>query len=113
MPDSQVARFENELINYPWDQVFEGASVNEKVEHFHGFLRSQLYWVFPEKTSKLSNLDRKWMSPSLKQLHRQMQREFCRHRKSEKYKKLKSKFKKMKRKAVKSFYSDYVLELKH
>ena len=53
------------------------------------------------------------MSPSLKQLHRQMQREFFRHRKSDKYKKLKSKFKKMKRRAVKSFYSDFVLELKH
>ena len=52
------------------------------------------------------------MSPDLKQLHRRMQREFHRHRKSEKYKKLKSKFKKMKRKAVKTFYSDFVSELK-
>ena len=42
MPDSQVARFENELINYPWALVFEGASVNEKVDHFHGFLKTQL-----------------------------------------------------------------------
>ena len=52
------------------------------------------------------------MSPALKQLHRQMQREFYRHRKSEKYKKLKTKYKKIKRKAVKSFYSDFVSDLK-
>ena len=52
------------------------------------------------------------MSPSLKQLHRKMQRELHINRKSNKYKKLKSKFKKMKRKAVKTFYSDFVNELK-
>ena len=41
-----------------------------------------------------------------------MQREFYWHRKSEKYKKLKTKYKKIKRKAVKSFYSDFVSDLK-
>jgi hypothetical protein len=48
----------------------------------------------------------------LKQLHRKMQREFFNHRKSTKYKRLKSKFKKMKRKAIKTFYSDFVCQLK-
>ena len=52
------------------------------------------------------------MSPSLKQLHRKMQRELHHNRKSNKYKKLKSKFKRMKRKAVKTFYSEFVNELK-
>ena len=112
IPESKIANYEQDLINYPWDQVFEGKSVDEKVRHFHTYLRSQLDRYFPEKTTKISNLDKKWMSPVLKQLHRQMQREFYRHRKSEKYKKLKNKFKKMKRKAVKSFYSDFVSELK-
>ena len=112
MPESQIAKYEKDLINYPWEQVFENKSVNEKAELFHSFLRTQLDHYFPEKVSKLSNLDRKWMSPDLKQLHRRMQREFHRHRKSEKYEKLKSKFKKMKRNAVKAFHSDFVLELK-
>ena len=52
------------------------------------------------------------MSPHLKQLHRKMQRELHLNRKSKRYKKLKSKFKKLKRKAVKTFYSDFVNELK-
>ena len=112
MPESQIIKFENELINYPWDAVFEGKNVDEKVERFHNFLRSQLDKYFPEKISKISNLDKKWMSPTLKQLHRQMQREFYVRRKSNKYKKLKSKFKKMKRNAIKSFYADFVSELK-
>ena len=52
------------------------------------------------------------MSPSLKQLHRRMQRAFHRKRGGEKYRKLKSKFKKMKKNAIRSFYSDFVSELK-
>ena len=112
IPESQISRFENELARYPWDQVFEGKNVNDKVSHFHRFLRTQLDKYFPEKVSKMTNLDKKWMTPALKQLHRVMQREFFRHRKSEKYKKLKCKFKKMKRKAVKNFYSDFVNNLK-
>ena len=52
------------------------------------------------------------MNPPLKQLHRRMQREFVKNRQSPKYKKLKLKFKKTKRKAIKTFYSDFVTELK-
>ena len=60
----------------------------------------------------MTNLDRDWMSPELKNLHRAMQREFYKRRKSVKYKELKSKFKKLKRKTVKNFYSNFVSDLK-
>ena len=72
-----------------------------KFEHF-----------FPEKITKFSTLDKQWMSPELKQLHRLMQREFYRHGKSEKHRKLRSKFKKLKKGNLKSFYSDFVTNLK-
>ena len=52
------------------------------------------------------------MNPSLKLLHRQVQREFFKNRQSKKWRKLKSKFKRKKRKAVKAFYSKFVHELK-
>ena len=61
---------------------------------------------------KISFLDKKWFNPRLKLLHRKVQREFVRKRKSAKWKKLKKQFKKEKRKAVKSFYSNFVSELK-
>ena len=60
----------------------------------------------------MSSLDKKWMTPQLKQIHRSMSREYCKHRRSEKYKKLKSKYKRLKRKSVQSFYSDFVQHLK-
>ena len=87
-------------------------TLNEKVNSFHNFLRSNLETLFPEKRTKMSNLDRDWMSPELKQLHRAMQREFYNKRGSIKHKKLKAKFKKLKRKNVKNFYSNFVSDLK-
>ena len=52
------------------------------------------------------------MNPHLKQIHRAMKREFFKNRKSQKYKQLKSKFKKMKRKNLKTVYKDFVSNLK-
>ena len=112
LPESQISKFEDDLRKYPWDEAFRNKSVNEQVDLFHNFLRGNLEKYFPEKTSQMSTLDRKWMTPHLKQISRAMKREFYKHRKSAKYKKMKSKFKKLKRKSLKSFYSDFVSNLK-
>ena len=52
------------------------------------------------------------MTPQLKNLNRKIKREFYKNRKSNKWKKLKGKFKYLKRKRVKDFYSEFVKELK-
>ena len=103
LPESQIFRFEQELAKYPWEQVFLNKPVDEQFELFHDWLQTNLNKFFPEKVSKISTLDQKWMTPHLKQVHRTMQREFCKHRKSQKYKKLKANFKRLKRKSVKTF----------
>jgi hypothetical protein len=51
----------------------------------------------------VSKLDKKWMNPELKNLHRRMKREFYRNQKSPKWRKLKIEFNRKKRKAVKVF----------
>ena len=112
LPESNIQKYENELARHPWEEIFEGKSVNQKVELFHDFIRGNLDKYFPEKCTKLSNFDKKWMSPELKQLHRSMQREFFKHRKSLKYKEIKSKYKKLKKKSIRSFYTNFVSELK-
>ena len=95
-----------------WDEVLQVDDINLKVENFHSTLKTKLDYFFPVKTVKVSTLDKKWMNPNLKALHRQVQREFFKNRKREKWKKLKSKFKRSKRKAVKSFYSNFISDLK-
>ena len=50
--------------------------------------------------------------PQLKNLNRRTKREFYKNRKSAKWKRLKQKFKRLKRQTVKNFYSKFVTELK-
>ena len=86
--------------------------IDTKVNNFHKTLRTKLDEYFPEKIVMVSYLDKKWMTPQLKNLNRRIKREFHKHRKSPKWKKLKRKFKSQKRKSVKNFYSNFVNELK-
>ena len=112
LPESKFSNFEHSLMSYPWEEAFTNKNVDEKVYIFHECLRSNLDRHFPEKTTKMSCLDKDWMSSQLKKLRRAMQREYYKKRKSRKYKKLKSKFKKLKRNTVKTFYSSFVNDLK-
>ena len=60
----------------------------------------------------ITTLDNRFMSPELKQLQRKVQREFYKHRKSEKWRRLKRKFKTLKKKTLRKFYSNFASELK-
>ena len=112
LPDSDVFKFENDIIHKDWSDILSCQNIDEKVTRFHSFLRSTLDKHFPEKSIKISSLDKKWMGPKLKQLHRAMQKEYFRNRRSNKWRKFKVRFKREKRKAIKSFYSVFVDELK-
>ena len=112
LPQSGIDQFGKEMTSHDWKEVLEVKDIDLKVKNFHATLRNQLDKFFPEKTVKISNLDKKWMNPSLKMLHRQVQREFFKNRQSKKWRKLRAKFRKQKRKAVKAFYSNFVNDLK-
>lgn len=112
LPTSNFAKFEAALQSHSWVEVIETEDVDPKVQNFHGFIRKILDESFPEKTIKVSNLDKKWMTPELKQLHKRVQREFFKSRQSAKWKKLKKSFKKLKKKSVRSFHTKFVNEMK-
>jgi hypothetical protein len=42
LPESQILKFENDLINSDWRTVFNCQNVDEKVFNFHNFLTSTL-----------------------------------------------------------------------
>ena len=86
--------------------------IDKKVSLFHKYLRDLLDKLFPEKIITISNLDKPWMTPQLKQLLRQAQRERVKHGKGWNFKKLWSKFRRLKRKRIKNFNADFVSELK-
>ena len=111
LPDSGYISFGKDIIKHPWDEVLLTKDINSKVGNFHGTLSAKLYKHFPAKTVKISGLDKKWFNPSLKSLHRKVQREYYKHRQSSKWRKLRRKFKKAKRKSIKSFHSKFVTDL--
>ena len=112
LPQSQIDRFCSEFTQHKWLDVILAKDPNEKVEIFHKYLRTMLDKYFPEKTINVTNLDKEWLSPTLKLLLRQAQREMVRNGKSNKYRKLRNQFRRNKRKAIKSFYKHFVEELK-
>ena len=72
-------------------------------------MRYLLDKYFPEKTVFISNLDKQWMTPELKQLLRQAQRERVKSGNGSKFKKLWRKFRRIKRKRIKS-YNEKIVE---
>jgi hypothetical protein len=76
LPESGIRDFGKEMTSHNWREVFSEKNIDCKVNNFHSTLRSQLDKHFPEQTVKISTLDKKWMDPILKVLHRQVQREF-------------------------------------
>ena len=113
LPDSQIEKFGKFMTKHKWLEVFSAQDVNSKVANFHKTLMTNLDLYFPQKTIKVSSLDKKFMNPELKSLQRRVQREFYKRRKSAKWKKLKRKFKILKKKTIRKFYSNFVSELRH
>ena len=112
LPQSQIQQFGDEIVHYNWENVLNISNANEKVGNFHSYIRSLLDTHFPEKNVKISDLDKPWMSPELKRIHRRMQREYIKNRKSPKWKILKKKFKTRKKKAVRTFHTDFINDIK-
>ena len=82
IPQSQVIKFEKDLANHPWEEISSNQTPDKQTEIFHDFFMEKLDFYFPEKSVKISSLDKKWFTPNLKQLHRKMQRAFHRNRSS-------------------------------
>ena len=101
----------NLIGRYSWDEVFSASNANAKVGNFHDIILGFLETFFPKKRIKISEFDKKWFNQELKMLHRQRQREYFRNGKSQKWRKLKTKFQRAKRKNVRKFYDNLSCEL--
>ena len=112
LPDEGVNLFSHFMSTHTWDEVLGEENIDQKVSNFHNTLTTKLEEFCPQKTIKISYLDKKWMTPQLKNLNRKVKREFFKNRKSLKWQKLKKKFKKLKRKTIQTFYANFVTDLK-
>ena len=72
LPDSQIEKFGKFMTKHNWLEVFSAQDVNSKVANFHNTLMTNLDLYFPQKTIKVSSLDKKFMNPELKSLQRRV-----------------------------------------
>ena len=112
MPESKIQLFCAELTQYKWEDVMNEENANKKTEHYHKYIRQLLDKYFPEETVIVSNLDKYWMTPQLKQLLREVQRARLKSGKGGKFKQLWAKFRRIKRVEIKGFYTRFVKDLK-
>ena len=112
LPASKVASFMKDMGTHIWPEVFTCEDPHKKAESFHTTLMHMVNKHMPEKTVNITSLDKNWFSPAIKIKHCEMQKEFFRHGKSNKWRKLRSVFRKAKKKAIKNFYSEFVRDLK-
>ena len=94
LPQSKVNEFCFEFTRHKWEEVLATEDTNEKVDNFHTYIRGMVDKHFPEKEVVISNLDKEWMTPSLKVLLRRVQKELYRNGKTAKFKSLKRSFRK-------------------
>ena len=81
--------------------MIECEDPNDKAANFHNTVMWFRDKYFPEKSARMTTLDKEWMHPDLKNLYVEMTKEYFKNRKSEKWKKLYVRFRRSKRKAVK------------
>ena len=75
-----------------WNEVYKLSSVNSKAEKFEQMIIEKINLFFPEKTIKLNEEDKPWISCELTILDRQRKREYNKNKKSKKWENLDSMF---------------------
>jgi len=112
IPQSGIEIFGRFITTHHWEEVFNTNDINNKVQVFHSTIREKLDEIFPEKTIKVTALDKAWMNPQLKQLLRKIKREYWKNRKSLKWRNLKRTFSKLKKMKCQTYYSNILNEIK-
>ena len=112
IPESKIPAFGRDFQSQDWSDVIGAELVDTKTENFHQIITSIRDKHFKQKSVTVSNLDKKWMTPEMKNLNRRMKREFYLRRKSPKWKRLKKEFKKKKRTMIIKHHKSFVTELK-
>ena len=108
-----VDRFGDWLQTEDWDCINDGLNPTEQVKIMEAKLGDKLDKLLPQKTLKVSSHEKPWISYDLKKIARLKRREYIKHGRSEKYKKLQSKFDTKFEDAAKRYLDKNVTEMEN
>ena len=92
LTQSGMQKFACWVENYEFLEIYECKDGHKMAEIFQDLLLKNFHRCFPIKTLKVCSEDKPWVSVELKKLHRSVQREYLKHKQSEKWRKLKTKY---------------------
>ena len=112
LPESGMLMFKQWLFGEAWQQLYQMETAHEKAEYLQQTLLDKLDVYLPQKTINIRADDEPWVTSELKQIDRNRKREYCRKKKSPKWKKLEEDFVKKSEKAKTDYSQNIVNDLK-
>ena len=112
LSSSQIAALGRWISSEKWDALETNPDVDSKLELFTDTVFTMLDAIAPEKEIKISLDDPPWMNTRIKTIIRQRNREYDKHSKSDKWRKLLRKSKAMVKTAKKNFSENFISSLK-
>ena len=92
--------------------MYKLSCANDKAVKLEEMLMNKINSIFPEKSLKVNQNDKPWMSLELKKLDRRRKNEYLKHKKSEKWKNLNEEFQKKSKYQKEVYYKTMVEDLK-
>ena len=100
------------IVTEKWECVTEAKSAHEKATALQTLVMKQLNNFLPEKTTTFTSEDQPWATPEIKEIDRRKKREYYKHRRSPKWKRLNKLFEAKCRQAKSNYYNNIVKDLK-
>ena len=112
LSSSQIDALGRWIGQHSWDELEATSDVDTQLELFTSTVFFMLNTIAPEKEIKISLDDPPWMNTRIKTIIRQRNREFDKHAKSIKWRKLMKKSKAMVKRAKTNFSENFISNLK-
>ena len=112
LPNSGIEKMGQWIVTETWKTVTEAKSAHEKANALQQLMMEKLNLYLPQKTAKFTSDDQPWVTPEIKSIDRKKKREYVKHRKSEKWKRLNEQFQTKCKQAKASYYTNIVEDLK-
>ena len=112
LPDSAVRTFMQWIHTQQWDTVPIGGSTTAQVAAYQKVVQDKVDQLFPEKTIRITNKDKEFITAELKLLDRKKKREWTKNGRSDLYIRLRKDFKRKYKTAASNYLKKCVSDLK-
>ena len=112
LPESGMLEMKSWLQTESWSEFYKSETAHTKAEVLHRTLLEKLEMYLPEKSIKIRPNEKAWVNNDIKIIDRRMKREYNKHKKSDKWKSLNTRFKQMCEKAKHLYSKNIVNDLK-